>query len=303
MWVRKTDQTQAQLHDHEKDARLSRLRTELNSAKRTVDPTGPLAERLSAVEQRLLEIEQHTDKDRYIPAIHEVEAELCLLKPYPLLYPTWIRLRASLYRFDKQRREAWTEDMTRLLPADPDADPGEVPRQRLQLLTLELQESAARYNRLAKERAGVIRRVNILGAWIVAVGIVGVVLAITLSTTAPQPSKLFLSLLATVFAGGIGAVISRLRTIRRERVRSEFSTTLMRDMVSRVCLGATAALFVASVLLSGFLRLPIPDDATTALVTTLVTLGFASGFSDRLFSATLERVIGERAPKTRTEGP
>ena len=191
--------------------------------------------------------------------------------------------------------------MARLLPADEEADPGEVPRQRLQLLTLELQESAARYNRLAEERARVIRSVNILGVLIVTVGIIGLVLAITCSTTALQPSKLLLSLLATVLAGSIGAVISRLRTIRRERARLEFSTTLMLDMASRVCFGATAALFVASVLLSGFLRLPIPDDAT-AFVTTLVTLGFASGFSDRLFIATLEKVIGARAPKSRTEG-
>jgi len=191
--------------------------------------------------------------------------------------------------------------MARLLPADADSDPGETPRQRLQLLTLELQESAARYNRLAEERAGVIRRVNILGIWIVTIGLIGLIPSITFSTTALQPWNLVLSLLATVVAGGIGAVISRLRTIKRERVRSEFSTTLVLDMVSRVCLGATAALFVASVLLSGFLRLPIPGDATS-LVTTFVTLGFASGFSDRLFSATLERVIGQRAPKTRTEG-
>ncbi|MYF29644.1 MAG: hypothetical protein F4169_12475 [Gammaproteobacteria bacterium] len=256
---------------------------------------------MSAVEQGLLKIEQQTDKDKYIPAIHDVEADLCLLKPYPLLYPTWIRLRESLYRFDKQRGKAWAEDMARLLPADAESDPGEIPRQRLQLLTLELQESAARYNRLAEERAGVIQRVNILGVCIVTVGIVGLVISITFSTTALPPSNLFLSLLAAVLAGGIGAVISRLRTIKRERVRSEFSTTLMLDMASRVSLGATAALFVASVLLSGFLRLPVPDDPT-ALVTTLVTLGLASGVSDRLFSATLERVIGQRAPKPRTDG-
>ena len=301
MWRRKTDRKQAQPHDHEKDARLSRLRTEFDSAKLTIDPTGPLAEQLSAVEQGLLKIEQQTDKDKYIPAIHDVEADLCLLKPYPLLYPTWIRLRESLYRFDKQRGKAWAEDMARLLPADAESDPGEIPRQRLQLLTLELQESAARYNRLAEERAGVIQRVNILGVCIVTVGIVGLVISITFSTTALPPSNLFLSLLAAVLAGGIGAVISRLRTIKRERVRSEFSTTLMLDMASRVSLGATAALFVASVLLSGFLRLPVPDDPT-ALVTTLVTLGLASGVSDRLFSATLERVIGQRAPKPRTDG-
>jgi len=65
MWGRKTDQEQAQPHDHEKDARLSRLRTEFNSAKRTVDPAGPLAERLSAVERRLLQIEEQTEKDEW----------------------------------------------------------------------------------------------------------------------------------------------------------------------------------------------------------------------------------------------
>ena len=301
MWGWKKDRELAQPHDHEKDARLSRLRTEFNSAKQTIDAAGPLAEQLSAVEQRLVQIEAQTDMNQYITAIHEVEAELCSLKPYPLLYPTWLRLRGSLYRFDKQRREAWTEDMARILPADAQSDPGEIARERLRLLTLELQESAARYNRLAEERAGVIRRVNIFGVSVVTIGLIGLIPFITFSTIASQPWNLLLSLLATVLAGGIGAVISRLRTIKRERVRSQFTATLTLDMVSRVCLGATAALFVASVLLSGFLRLPVPADAT-ALVTTLVTLGLASGFSDRLFSATLERVIGKPAPKTRAEG-
>ena len=291
---------QEQTRDHEKDARLSRLRSEFNSTKPVIDPVGPLAQRLNAIERRLVEIDQQTESDEYLLAIHEVEAELCLLKPYALLYPTWLRLRSSLYRFDNHRREAWIADMSRLLPADPNSDPGEVPRQRLQLLTLELQESAARYNRLAEERASVIRPVNILGVWMVLIGLVALIPSITSSTTVPKPYNLVLALIATSLAGGIGAVISRLRTIKRERTRREFSTTLLLDMGSRVCVGATAALFVASVLLAGFLRLPLLDNPT-AFVMTLVMLGFASGFSDRFFIATLGRVIGERAPRARTD--
>ena len=298
MWRCKIDEEQPR--DHEKRARLSRLRTEFTTTKRAIDPADPLAQRLNAIEQQLVEVDQQTEKDDYLLTIHEVEAELCLLKPFPLLYPTWLRLRDSLYRFDKRRREAWTADMSRLFPADPDSDPGEIPRQRLQLLTLELQESAARYNRLAEERASVIRRVNKLGVWMVLVGLVALIPSITFSTIAPQPYSLVLALIATALAGGIGAVISRLRTIKRERTRYKFSTTLLLDMGSRVCVGAAAALFVAAVLLTGFLRLPILDNAT-AFVMTLVMLGFASGFSDRFFIATLGRVIGERAPKTRTE--
>ena len=297
---RNSDKHQPQGRDREKDARLARLRTEFASTKRLADPEGPLAERLDAIEQQLVRIDEQTEADEYLPAIHEVEAELCLLKPYPLLYPTWLRLRDSLYRFDKHRREAWIADISRLLSSDADSDPGEVTRQRLQLLTLELQESAARYNRLAEERADVIRRVNKLGGWMLFGGLIVIILSITFSTTAAKPADLVFSLMATILAGGIGAVISRLRTIKRERARYEFSTTLMLDMGSRVCVGATAALFVASVMLSGFLRLPLPDDPT-AFVMTLVMLGFASGFSDRFFSATLERVIGERAPKSQAE--
>lgn len=300
MWWRKTDQGKPQPRDHEKDARLARLRTEFASTRRTVDPAGPLAQRLNAIGERLGQIDELAERDEYLIAIHEVEADLCLLKPYPLLYPTWLRLRDSLYRFDKHRRESWTADMSRLLPADANSDLGDLPRQRLQLLTLELQESAARYNRLAKERADVLRKVNTLGICLVVIGLIALVVSITCSTTAPQPSNLVLSFIATVFAGGIGAVISRLRTVKRERARYEFSQTLLLDMGSRVCIGATAALFVASVLLSGFLRLPLSDDPM-AFVMTLVMLGFASGFSDRFFSSTLERVIGERAPKARTE--
>ena len=57
-------------------------------------------------------------KDKCLLVVHEVEAELCMLKPAALLYPTWTRLRENLYRFDEGRREAWKADIESRIQAD-----------------------------------------------------------------------------------------------------------------------------------------------------------------------------------------
>ena len=103
------------------------------------------------------------------------------------------------------------------------------------------------------------------------------------------------SLAAGVVSGGMGAVFSRLRTLRDERTRREFEDILKWDMGLRACIGSGAALFVVAVLLSDFLAvLQLPDDIT-ARVALLVVFGFGAGFSDRLFNVMLSKVLGTSA--------
>ena len=213
-----------------------------------------------------------------------------------LLYPTWTRLRENLYRFDEGQREAWKADIASRIQADIDEPSSDTLRQRLRQLTLELHESAARYNRLVEERAEVTREMVKLGVILVSVFAGLVVACVTLSTfPASAAGATLVSLVAGVASGGMGAVFSRLRTLRYDRTRREFENLLKWDMVLRACIGLSAALFVVAVLLSDLLAIfQLPDDRT-ARAALLVVVGFGAGFSDRLFNVMLSQVLGTRA--------
>lgn len=295
--------------DADLQARLSRLRSELAQS-RSESADGKTIDRgLDAIEQRLKRAEDLARspdgrrsgvtgdlKDQCLVAVHEVEAELCLFKPAALLYPTWTRLQESLYRFERGRREAWKTDIARLIAPDRDKGLSDTLRQRLRQLTLELHESARRYNRLAEERAAVTCEVLKLGVVLLSAFVLSVVSCLKLSTYgAPDTDSTFLSLVAGMLSGGAGAVLSRLRTLREERTRDEFRSILKWDMGLRACIGSSAALVVGAALLSGSVRILSLPDERIAQVAFFVVLGFAAGFSDRLFNVMLSRVIGTRA--------
>ncbi len=285
--------------DAELDARLSRLRSELAQAMQLTAQGERLDERLQEIQLRLEEVSTLEDHGQRVLAIHEVEAELCLLKPEVLLYPTWVRLRETLYRFDEGRRDAWKEDISSLISINGQIVQEETVRQRLRQLTLELQESASRYNRLNEERATVTRDVNRLAIWIISILLVLLVVCFMISTfEIPSWASTLMSLGSGVLSGGMGAVFSRLKSVRSERVRYEFSQLFRSDMGARACLGACAALFVVSMLLSGFFPIKLPDDAPARLGF-FVVFGFGAGFSDKLFNDTLSKVIGSRAPRSK----
>ena len=296
-----TEPEQTKPFDAEFDARLSRLHSELTQAKQLTTGGGTADDKqLRNAEDRLADIPKLKDLDQCVLAVHEVEAALCMLKPDDLLYPTWIRLRGNLYRFDRDRRDAWKDDISRLISPDGEILQNKTLRQRLQQLTLELQESAARYNRLAEERSTVTCSIYKLG--LVLIAIIVVLLSICFAVSAMQitrPCLVLISLASSVLAGGMAAVFGRLTTIRAERTRYEFSTMFRWDMAARVCLGAVSALFVSAALLSGFFPIKVPDEATMRLAF-LVVFGFAAGFSDRLFNQTLSKVIGARASRSST---
>ena len=308
MRLQRKPPTRASPADAELQARLSRLRSELAQSRLAPRDGKSLDSRLDEIEKRLREAEKLATsaadgsssiaddlKDKCLVAVHEVEAELCLFKPAALLYPTWIRLQDSLYRFEQGRREAWKEDIARLVQADVDEPSSDTLRQRLRQLTLELHEAAGRFNRLAEQRAGVAREEIKLGVKLLFGFVPLLVVCLSLSiTAAPGVLSTILSLVGGVSSGAAGAVLSRLSTLRDERRRDEFKSILKWDVVRRACIGSTAALFVGAALLSGVLRVFLLPDESLARVALFVVLGFAAGFSDRWFIAMLSRVIGTR---------
>lgn len=293
--------------DAELNARLSRLRSELVQARRQEPEGNWVDSALGEAERRLEEAGRLADethqsnqagelKDQCLRVVQEVEAELCMLKPAELLYPTWTRLRENLYRFDKGRREAWEADIAEHISADvAELEPDRLRsmRQRLRQLTLELRESALRFNRLNEERAAVTRDVMKLGVSLLCLFGALVAACLTFSTwTAPCAASTLVLLVASISAGGMGAVFSRFGARRDERQRQAFKGILKWDMGLHVCIGSGAALLVAAVLLSERI-FPLPQEST-ARAAYLVVLGFGAGFSDRLFKVMLSQVIGTR---------
>ena len=271
-----------------------------------------LVGRLDEVERKLAEVEKLVErttdrssgvaddlKDKCVLTVHEVEADLCMLKPAELLYPTWTRLRENLYRFDEGRGEAWNADIANRISADADEPSCETLRERLRQLTLELHESAMRYNRLAVERAEVTCEVIKLGVILVCGFAILAAACVALSTWAALVAYAMpFSLLAGISSGGMGAIFSRLRTLRNERTRHDYEEILKWDMMLRACIGSSAALFLVAVLLSGSVAVfQLPDDGT-ARMALFVVVGFVAGFSDRLFYVVLSQVIGTRAPRS-----
>ena len=210
--------------DSELNARLSRLRSEVAQARGAGADSDSVDGVLGEFESRLKEAEKLAHrtadgssqgselKEECLRIAQEVEAELCMFKPAELLYPTWIRLRENLYRFDKRRRDAWDADITERISADleeKEPDKLRLLRQRLRQLTLELQESALRFNRLNEERAAVTREVIDFGVLLVCVFAVLLVACLTLSTyTITDAVSMLVYLVAGMSAGGMGAVFS-----------------------------------------------------------------------------------------------
>ena len=298
--------------DEELFARLARLRSELNQSKKRPGNAQSIDVQLDVLEQRLDDAERSAqsladtgtrtemgEKAMCLLTVNSLEAELCLAKPRLLLYPTWIRLREKLYRLGEERRESWKEEIANSISENADEASSNRLRQYLRQLTLELHESAARYNRLNEERAAVMHFVYKQGGLLVLVYSVVVIVCIALSSCPfPVAVATILSLLAGASSGGMGAVFSRLQTLRRVRTRRGFEDLLKADMVLRTIIGFGAALIVAAVLLSEslpFIRLPEEPIPKIAL---LVVFGFSAGFSDRLFSVMLSQVIGARAPSS-----
>ena len=241
-------------------------------------------------------------KEECIRLAHEVEAELCMFKPGELLYPTWTRLRQKLYRLDDEgegRKEAWNKDIEERFSANSGVLDSNEPilRQRLRQLTLELRESALRFNRRNDERAEVTKRLAKVSVWMALGFGAAIAVCLTLSAcgVASRASTLVL-LIAGASAGGLGALLSRTTVPRDERVRPEFRGLLEWDLRLRVCIGAAAALLVTAVLLSERLLLLPPGSMTKAAY--VVFLGFGAGFSDRFFKSMLGRAIGTRRARS-----
>lgn len=318
IWRQKREVEQAKSIDDELNARLSRLRSELLQARALAEGEA-FQIALEQVEHHLDEAEALAEeatkvnandaskiKDKCLLLVQDVEAGLCLVKPTELLYPTWIRLRERLrYRFGKERREAWISDVGDRFTGEEveELDPRRLQtlRQGLRQLTLELGEAASSYNRLNNERAKVTSDVIGLAVRLVCVFAVSVIACLTIShCVKPGWTLTLVSLMATVSAGGMGAVFSRLRTLQDERLRKQFTKIFRSDLWLRVGVGSGAALLVAAIVLSGrFFALPKTQIEQVAF---LVALGFAAGFSERVWKVMLSQATGRSSRLSSRDG-
>ncbi len=276
--------------DEELESRVDRLQSECRQAKLHCESLPDGAEKqnrlkdLEVAEQAVAEARAEGDKTARICAALRAEAELCLTKPALLLVPTANRLRDKLFRLYPKQGEAWEEDLDRLI-RDGDVVEEQTLRLRLQVLTYELTEAADRYNRLAGKRSIAIRRVLCSSLGIVTVLLVWLVCSLDGLMNGGDGTVLPGAWLRpTLLAGGLGAMISIVpSTIREEEEkRPDYSWTYIWYMAVRVVLGEVYAFIVYSATLAGVVPLAIPAEPKTAMLF-LTVVGFASGYSDRIF--------------------
>ena len=301
--------------DAELESRVDRLESECRQAKLHCEslPDGPDKQNrlkdVEVAEQAVAEARADGDKAARVRAALRAEAELCLTKPVPLLVPTANRLREKLYRLDSKRREVWETYLDRLI-GDGDAldeQAEQAVRSRLKSLTYESTEAADHYKRLVAKRSSAIGWV--LGASFVIVAVLLFVLVRFLNglmldfgdamdNTQDGEDGAGAVVLPWVrlipvllLAGGLGAMISIVpATISEKKRRPGIAWTYIGHMGVRAVLGSVYAFMVYSATLAEILPLAVPVDPRTA-IPFLTVLGFASGYSDRLFGQVLSNLI------------
>ena len=294
--------------DAELESRVDRLRSECRQARLHCEslPDGPDKQNrlkdLEVAEQAVAEARAEGDKAARTRAMLRAEADLCLTKPAESLVPTANRLRDKFFRLSPEQRGAWEEDLDRLM-RDGDVEEEQTLRLRLQMLTYELTEAADRYNRLAGKRSMAIRSVLCVSLAIVTVLLVGLVCSLNGLMSDPGDglnnrqngvdgaALSWARLMPVLLAGGLGAMITIVpSTINERKKRSDYSLTYISYMVVRVVLGSVYAFIVYSATLAEVLPLAVPAEPKAAMPF-LTVLGFASGFSDRLFGQVLSGLI------------
>ena len=212
MWFRWSTVKEA---DREYLARRERLRSEIEQFRQIGN-----GEKLDALAQDLCAIRSSRPGPNDLLVLIKVEAELCMLKPASLLYPTSLRLRSRFYRFDSNRRALWEGDLTRLLPDANTIVQEDVLRERLRHLTYELNEEAEAYNRLSEEKTEVVRKLTIAGICIIVVLLITVVILVQqLPTEGPLVFDRLLA--AGLLTGALGAITSAAGSIADERARRQ----------------------------------------------------------------------------------
>ncbi len=265
--------------DREYLVRRERLKSEIEKSR-----SGSNNRELDVLAQELDTFTGDRPGPRELLVVHKAEAELCLVKPVSLLYPTYLRLRSRFYRFDQDRRIAWEADLKRLLPDESIVSQEDVLRQRLCHLTYELSEEAESYNRLSQEKSRVVRNLTIAGIILLIVLLIAEIFAV--HGLPPSPWLFDQLLIPGLVAGALGSITSATSSIGDESARrDEFLWTLLSQLALRTLLGAVYALLVLTAVFSQLLPIAIPkSDASLYFV---LAFGFAAGFSDKFFGQTV----------------
>jgi hypothetical protein len=281
--------------DREYLARRERLCSEIEQARQLGE-----VEKLDALSQALKTLSSDRPTHTDLLIILKAEAELCMLKPASLLYPTFLRLQSRFYRFDPERRALWEADLKRLLPNSNTIVEEDVLRQRLRHLTYELNEEAEAYNRLTEERSRVVRHLTIGAIFLLLVLLAIEVVVIRRLPAGPLSFEE--TLIPGLLAGALGALTSATGSIAEERSarRQEYWWTLQVQLAIRTILGGVYALVVLAAVSSQLIPMTIPK--TEALLAFIFVLSFVAGFSDKLFGQTVSQLITGKSNDSTSRG-
>jgi len=274
--------------DREYLVRCERLKSELGQPRDGID-SGRLKALRDELED-LIKLDAGRPSEAHVAAVVKIDAELCIYKHKDLLYPTYLRLVGKLYRFKEPRRSAWESDLKRLIA---DQKKEDTLRQRLRQLTFEASEDAESYNRIAAERADVYWSLLWTGVLFLIVALLAIVPAILLFKG--EGPKFVHWLVPSVLAGAIGAITTTLIGIYdEEKPRPEYKGTLQLQVFVRGVLGIVYAAVVYVAVWCRVLPIALPTEKDPDIQFAFyLALGFAAGFSDKLFGKTISKFIVE----------
>lgn len=269
--------------DLEYQIRRERLKSEIRQSTNSDDVT-----RLDPLRRQMETLTSDQPSAADLLTVQVVEAELCMFKPLSLLYPTYLRLQARMYRLEPDRQLAWEADLKRLIPNNETIHCEDVLRQRMRQLTFELNEAAESYNRLTRQKSGVLLALNFWGIGLVVALLLVEILAVYILPRVPSFRDW---LLVALPAGALGAAATAIGAIRDESARrEEFLNTLIAQMVVRVSLGLVYAFLVLAAVAGQIVPIKVPTEPD-ARIALFLALAFAAGFSDKFFGQTVSQLI------------
>ena len=203
----------------------------------------------------------------------------------------FLGLRARTYRLDRPNREIWSRQ--KLDALEKEIRQGNVTaglRSEIESLAKAIYECGFRYTRDKELKSELLRfalKVDIVAYLIV------IILFVIFGIMAVAPESPLQVILIGSF-GVSGGLLSATLQLRQRRFYRHYLRTELVSLFFRAVFGAVAAVIVSMFLRLRFIDFPFLHtsigDVTSIPPTTLYVIGFASGFTDRIFFGAIGKV-------------
>lgn len=270
------------------NSKVSRLRSKMNILGKLGTA---LPKEAGEIEKKLQEAEQRTDIRERTNSYQLAEQLYILITPEDELPAILLDLQSRMYRLDKSNKEIWTdhklEQIQKILGR------GNVrPRLRHEIATLAraIGECGSRYSRDSDSKSRVVGKALrlTLSSFLLTIG--ALIFSEAIGIHAPW-TKLLIALFGV--SGGLLSATIQVRTSSFHRSSRLTETT---TLYFRAVFGAVAAVILSMGLELHLVGFPLLQSSTgeqgNLPETVFYLLGFASGFTDRIFFRAMKKGFG-----------